>query len=316
MTANVGFIGLGVMGRSMAAHLLEGGHPLFLYNRTREKARPLLERGAQWADSPAQMASFCSVIFTIVGFPQDVEEVYLGPEGLLTAARPGTLFVDMTTSSPSLAIRISEVAAARGAAALDAPVSGGDRGAREATLSIMVGGDAQAFERALPYLRLLGRTIVHQGPPGSGQACKLCNQIVIAGTMIGVCEALAFARQSGLNPDLVLQSIGSGAAASWTLQNLAPRILAGQFEPGFFVKHFIKDMRLALAWAEQKGLDLPGLRTVLSRYEALAARDGGENLGTQGLYLLYDPSFSPAAGGSSSVTPPPCTPQGLGRDQG
>jgi len=284
----VGFIGLGVMGRSMATHLLEGGHPLVVHNRTREKAQPLLDRGAEWASSPAEVAARCNVVFTIVGFPQDVEEVYLGPRGLLAHARSGSLFVDMTTSSPSLAVRIAEAASARGAAVLDAPVSGGDKGAREATLSIMVGGDPTAFDRALPYLRLLGKNIVLQGPPGSGQACKLCNQIVIAGTMIGVCEALAFARRSGLDLERVLQSIGSGAASSWTLQNLVPRILAGQFGPGFYVKHFIKDMRLGLDWAEQKGLDLPGLQTVLARYEALAAHPGAENLGTQALYLLYD----------------------------
>ena len=289
-TEPVGFIGLGIMGRSMALHLLEGGHSLVVYNRTRQKALPLLDRGATWASSPADVAARCAVVFTIVGFPHDVEEVYLGPNGLISNARSGMLFVDMTTSSPALAVRIAEAAAVRGAVSLDAPVSGGDKGAREGTLSIMVGGDPTAFNRVLPLMRLMGKNIVHQGPAGSGQSCKLCNQIVIAGTMIGVCEALAFARRSGLNLDCMLQSIGSGAAASWTLQNLAPRILAQNFGPGFYVKHFIKDLRLAMEWAKQKGLDLPGLRTVLARYEALASRPGGENLGTHGLYLLYDSS--------------------------
>ncbi len=311
MDNTLGFIGLGVMGHSLAGHLMKAGHPVVVHTRTPSKARDLLSRGAGWSASPRETAERCGTVFTMVGFPSEVEQVYLGPQGLVAAARAGHLFVDLTTSSPSLAVRIAEAAAARGAQALDAPVSGGDRGAREATLSIMVGGEREAFERALPYLRLMGKTIVHQGPPGSGQACKLCNQVVIAGTMAGVCEALAFARRSGLNTDRVLESIGSGAASSWTLQNLVPRMMAGDFRPGFYVKHFIKDMRLALAWAAERGLDLPMLRLVLARYEALASQ-GGENLGTHGLLLLYEPAASKPPACRQGEPAPPCDGQTAG----
>jgi 3-hydroxyisobutyrate dehydrogenase len=283
----IGFIGTGVMGKSMALHLLEAGHSLRTYSRTRSKAQPLIDRGAAWAESPAALAPACDVVFTMVGFPSDVEEVYLGEQGLLRHAKPGAVLVDMTTSRPDLAARIAEAAAQKACSALDAPVSGGDKGAREATLSIMVGGDRQAFERVLPLLEKLGKNIVYHGPAGSGQHCKLCNQITIACNMIGVCEALAYAKTSGLDPHTVLGSIASGAAGSWSLSNLAPRILSGDFEPGFFVKHFIKDMTIAAESAEAMKLDAPGLGLALSLYRRLAEL-GFDEKGTQALYKLYE----------------------------
>jgi 3-hydroxyisobutyrate dehydrogenase len=283
----IGFIGVGVMGRSMAGHLLDAGYPLVVHSRTRAKAEELLARGVQWAESPAVMADRCEAIFTIVGFPKDVEEVYFGENGLLARLRPGTILVDMTTSSPELAKRIAAAAAARGAQALDAPVSGGDKGAREGTLSIMVGGDEAAFQTVLPLFGKMGTNIVRQGPAGSGQHCKMCNQITIAATMVGVCEALAYARRSGLDPETVLRSISTGAAGSWSLSNLAPRILADNFAPGFYVKHFIKDMAIAAREADGMGLDTPGLDLALSLYRRLAEQ-GGEDDGTQALYRLYE----------------------------
>jgi len=283
----IGFIGTGVMGRSMAGHLLGAGYPLVVYSRTRAKAEELLARGAEWADSPAALAPRCQAIFTIVGFPKDVEEVYLGEDGLIAHLRPGTILVDMTTSSPELAKRIAAAAAARGAQALDAPVSGGDTGGREGTLSIMVGGEETAFQTVLPLFEKMGANIVRQGPAGSGQHCKMCNQITIAATMIGVCEALAYARRSGLDPATVLRSIAAGAAGSWSLSNLAPRILDDNFAPGFYVKHFIKDMGIAAGEADAMGLDTPGLDLALSLYRRLAEQ-GGEDDGTQALYRLYE----------------------------
>lgn len=284
--ATIGFIGTGVMGRSMAGHLLSAAHALHVHSRTRAKAAELVERGAHWADSPAALAPLCDVVFTIVGFPKDVEEVYLGTNGLLAHMKPGAVLVDMTTSRPDLAARIAKEAQAKGGHALDAPVSGGDKGAREATLSIMVGGDKEAFDRVLPLFQVMGKNIVHQGPAGSGQHCKMCNQITIAANMIGVCEALAYARKAGLNPETVLQSISSGAAGSWSLNNLAPRMLAGNFDPGFYVKHFIKDMAIAAESADQMDLDTPGLDLALSLYRRLAEQGRGDS-GTQVLYRLY-----------------------------
>ena len=283
---SIGFIGTGVMGASMAGHLLQAGKRLTVYSRTRSKAQALLDRGAAWADSPADLAKTCDVVFTIVGFPKDVEEVYLGARGLVANMRPGALLVDMTTSRPDLAVRIAKAAAERGGQALDAPVSGGDRGAREATLAIMVGGGAKVFERALPLLQIMGKNIVHQGPAGSGQHCKTCNQIAIACNMIGVCEAMAYARKAGLDPETVLKTIGAGAAASWSLNNLAPRMMKGDFAPGFYVKHFIKDMGIAAEAADQMALDTPGLDLALALYRRLAAQ-GGEDNGTQALCKLY-----------------------------
>ncbi len=286
MSASLGFIGLGVMGRSMAGRLLDAGHSLRVYTRTRDTATELLERGAAWCESPAALAADCPVVFTMVGFPRDVEEIYHGEKGLIAHTKPGAVLIDMTTSSPELATRIASQAAERGSHALDAPVSGGDKGAREGTLSIMVGGERAVFDRVLPLLLCMGKNIVYQGPAGSGQHCKLCNQIAIASNMLGVCEAVAYARRAGLDPQRVLQSISSGAAGSWSLSNLAPRMLADDFSPGFYIKHFIKDMALAAEAAEELGLDTPGLALALSLYRKLAEA-GHEDDGTQALYRMY-----------------------------
>ena len=282
----VGFIGLGIMGRSMAGHIQRAGYRLHVYNRSRSGADPLLAAGALWHDTPGDLAEHCDVVFTIVGYPADVEALYLGRDGLVERARPGSLLVDMTTSSPDLAVRIAEAAAARGVDALDAPVSGGEVGARDAKLSIMVGGTPAAFERARPLLRLMGPNVVLQGGPGSGQHTKMCNQIVIASTMLGVCEGLAYAQRAGLDPQAVLASIGSGAAGSFLLTHMAPRMLQGDFAPGFFTEHFIKDMGIALAEAQRMKLDLPGLAQAKRLYDLLAARGHGRD-GTQVLFKYY-----------------------------
>ena len=284
--AAVGFIGIGVMGKSMARHLLHGGCRLHIYTRTKAKAADLIEEGAIWQDSVAALAAKCTVIFTIVGFPPDVEEVYLGKQGILENIQSGGYVVDMTTSRPDLAERIAHEAASKGVHALDAPVSGGDVGAREARLSIMVGGEKEAFDTLGPLFALMGKNIVYQGKAGSGQHTKMCNQIAIAAGMIGVCEALAYAAKSGLDPETVLKSIESGAAGSWGLTNLAPRIIRGDYQPGFYVKHFIKDMTVAIDSATAMGLDLPGLQLAKQLYEQLAAQGGAEN-GTQALFKLY-----------------------------
>jgi 3-hydroxyisobutyrate dehydrogenase len=284
--AVVGFVGTGVMGRSMAGHLIGAGYRLRVSNRTREKAVPLLERGAVWCDTPAEAADGAAAVITMLGYPADVEQVCLGEGGLVASAAPGTLLIDMTTSSPALARRIHEASVRAGARSLDAPVSGGDVGAREARLTIMVGGDEGDFAQAEPLLRIMGPNVVLQGGPGAGQHTKMSNQLAIAGCMIGVCEALAYAESAGLDPATVLTSIGAGSAASWSLANYAPRMLSGDFAPGFYVKHFIKDMRIARDSALELGIDLPGLDLVLELYERLAER-GGSDMGTHALYLLY-----------------------------
>lgn len=279
------------MGAAMAARLQSAGGGLTVSSRRKVSAKPLLEAGAVWADSPADLAASCTLICTMVGTPDDVEEVYFGPAGILKSVQEGSILIDFTTSSPALARRIASAANAKNAAALDSPVSGGDIGAKNGTLSIMCGGDSAVFDRARPCLDLLGKTLVHQGPAGSGQACKLCNQLTVATNLIGVCEALAYAYAAGLNPRTVLKSIESGAAGSWSLSNLAPRILAGDFAPGFYVKHLIKDLKLARDEADSLGLNLPGLELTLSRYEALT-QHGFSDLGTQALWKLYDPETS------------------------
>jgi 3-hydroxyisobutyrate dehydrogenase len=286
-TTKVGFIGLGIMGRSMSGHILDAGYELHVYNRSRDKADALVAKGATWHDSPAGVAMASDAVVTMVGYPADVEAVYLGVGGIIAKARPGTLLIDMTTSSPELARRIAAAAAVRGLAALDAPVSGGDVGAREAKLAIMVGGDKPAFDKALPLLGTMGATIVRQGGPGAGQHAKMCNQIVIASTMVGVCEGLAYAKRSGLDPETVLRSIGGGAAGGFQLNNLGPRILKGDFAPGFFIDHFLKDMGIALQEAERMNLDLPGLALAQRLYRELAALGQGRS-GTQALFLRYD----------------------------
>ncbi|MBT3595739.1 MAG: NAD(P)-dependent oxidoreductase [Verrucomicrobia bacterium] len=282
----IGFIGIGVMGRSMAGHLLNAGYPLHVHNRTQAKAQDLLDKGAQWQDSPGKVAAVSDVIITIVGFPNDVEAVYLGDDGILTNARAGSTVIDMTTSCPDLAQKIAEQAKTKGISSFDAPVSGGDIGAREARLSIMVGGDVEVFEKIKPLFEIMGKNIVLQGPAGSGQHTKMCNQIAIASGMMAISEAMAYARKSGLKPETVLKSIESGAAGSWSLTNLAPRVLKEDFAPGFFVKHFIKDMKIAIGSAENMGLDLPGLQLAKQLYEKLADR-GCEDDGTQALFKLY-----------------------------
>ncbi len=282
----IGFIGTGVMGKSMAAHLLKAGFKMVVYSRTKEKASELVERGAQWASTPKDVAEIANVIFTMVGYPKDVEEIFFGKDGLLENGRPGSYFIDMTTSAPSLAVKIYEEAKKKGIHAIDAPVSGGDVGAKEAKLSIMVGGEKEAFEEVLPLFECLGTNIVYQGKPGAGQHTKMSNQIAIASNMIGVCEAIIYAEKAGLNPENILKSITTGAAGSWSLTNLAPRMLSGNFEPGFYIKHFIKDMKIALDEAEQMEMAVPGLALAKSLYEQLVEM-GEENSGTQALYKYW-----------------------------
>ncbi|MDO8458331.1 MAG: NAD(P)-dependent oxidoreductase [Burkholderiaceae bacterium] len=282
----VGFIGLGNMGQSMAGHILKAGYPLGVYNRTRAKAESLLARGAVWCDSPGELAASSDVVITIVGYPHDVEQVYLGDKGIVARAR-GALLIDMTTSSPELAQRIAKAAAERGCRALDAPVSGGDIGARDAKLSIMVGGEQAAFDAALPILQLLGPNIVLQGGPGAGQHTKMCNQIVIASTIMGVCEGLAYGKAAGLDLPTVLRSIGGGAASSFQLTVLGQKIIIGDFAPGFFVEHFIKDLGIALAEAQRMQLDLPALALARRLYEELAQQGHGR-LGTHALFKHYE----------------------------
>ncbi|QHN48745.1 NAD(P)-dependent oxidoreductase [Geobacillus stearothermophilus] len=282
----IGFIGLGVMGKSMARHLLKAGYPLLVYTRTKEKAEDLLQEGAVWKETVADLAREADVVITMVGYPHDVEQVYFGEGGILENARPGTYVIDMTTSTPTLAKSIYEAAKQKGIHALDAPVSGGDIGAREGTLTIMVGGDEDVFLACKPILERLGTNIVRQGGAGAGQHTKMCNQIAIATNMIGVCEAMAYAKRAGLDPFKVLESIAKGAAGSWSLSNLAPRMLSGDFAPGFYIKHFIKDMKIALEEAERMNLPLPGLALAKQLYEELA-QAGEENSGTQALYKRY-----------------------------
>jgi 3-hydroxyisobutyrate dehydrogenase len=289
----VGFIGTGVMGARMCSRLIEGGYSLTIYNRTREKAEPLLARGARWAESPGEVAKASEVVCTMVGLPGDVREVMLGQDGVLENARAGALVVDMTTSEPTLAVELARVAAERETQCLDAPVSGGDVGARDGTLSIMVGGSLEAFERARPLLAQLGTTIVYQGPAGAGQHTKMVNQMLIGPMMIGVCEALSYAKHAGLDPKRVIESVGNGAAGSWAIRNLGPRILDGDFEPGFFVEHFVKDLGIARSESEKLGLDLPGLALAQRLYEQLKGHGFGRK-GTQALMLEIERLEKPA----------------------
>ena len=269
----------------MAEHLLAAGHEMTVYNRTKEKALPLLDSCAQWADSPAALAAGVDVVLSMVGYPRDVEEIYFGEQGILQMKKGGYV-VDMTTSSPKLAQRIFAAAQKKGIAALDAPVSGGDVGARQASLAIMVGGERKAFDAVLPILSVMGKTIRYFGTAGSGQHTKMANQIAIASNMMGVCEAVAYAKKCGLDASAVLETIATGAAGSWSMTNLAPRMLKGDDAPGFFIKHFIKDMRIAIESAEEMHLDLPGLRLAKRLYDELAAR-GFDDRGTQALIHWY-----------------------------
>ncbi|MDE0667734.1 MAG: NAD(P)-dependent oxidoreductase [Acidimicrobiia bacterium] len=278
----IGWIGTGVMGAAMCGHLMDAGHPATVHTRTRAKAEGLLARGAAWADRPRDVAEASDVIFTIVGYPADVREVILGTDGVLAGCGGGEIIVDMTTSEPALAVEIAAAAAARGVAAVDAPVSGGDVGARGGTLSIMIGGDAETVASLAPFWEAMGRTWVHQGGPGAGQHTKMVNQTLIAAGMVSVCEGLLYAWRAGLDLETVMESVASGAAGSWSLSNLGARMIAGDFDPGFFVEHFVKDMGIALAEADRMGLDLPGLRLARGFYDRLVAADRGR-LGTQSL---------------------------------
>ncbi|WP_243312541.1 NAD(P)-dependent oxidoreductase [Fundidesulfovibrio agrisoli] len=280
----IGWIGTGIMGSSMCGHLMDAGYAMTVYNRSKLKAEPLLARGATWADTPRDVAQASDVVFTIVGFPKDVREVYFGADGVFAGAGTGAVLVDMTTNSPSLAVEIADKAEDAGMFALDAPVSGGDVGARNAALSIMVGGAPEVFEAVRPLFGAMGKTIVHQGPAGSGQHAKMCNQIVIAGHMIGVCESLLYAVRAGLEPSRVLESIATGAAACPALNNLWPRILKDDYAPGFIIDHFIKDMGIVVEESKRMGFRLKGLMLVEEIYREAQAMGFGSN-GTQALYL-------------------------------
>jgi len=284
--SRIGFIGTGVMGKSMARHIMNGGYQLMVYNRTKQKALELVAKGAKWCNTVTELTAAADLIITIVGYPADVEELYFGPDGIIANARLGIYLVDMTTSTPALAQKIAIEAEAKGLHALDAPVSGGDVGAREAKLTIMVGGREEAFYTLKPIFSLMGQNISLQGPPGSGQYAKLANQIIIANTMVGIAEAMAYAKKVGLNQEKVLKAIETGAAGSFSLSQLAPRMIKGDFAPGFYVKHFIKDMNIAIKSAEELSLKTPGLSQALGLYREIASR-GEENSGTQALYKLY-----------------------------
>ncbi len=283
----IGWIGTGVMGNSMCLHILKKGYHVTVYNRTKEKAKELLDHGASWSDSPGSAAVGCDIVFTMVGFPADVQCVTIDAGGALEHLRPGSVLVDMTTSEPTLAKVIYDRAKARRVESLDAPVSGGDIGAREGTLAIMVGGDESVFKRVLPLFELMGKNIALMGGPGLGQHTKMSNQIVIAGNMIGAVEALLYARRAGLDLDQMIGVIGKGAAASWALNQLGPRIVKGNFEPGFYIRHFVKDMGIALSEARKMNLSLPGLALVNQFYLAAVA-EGLEEKGTQALYKVLD----------------------------
>jgi 3-hydroxyisobutyrate dehydrogenase len=280
----IGWIGTGIMGRSMAGHLQSAGHELYIFNRTRDKAESLLNSGAHWCESPAEVADNSEIVFTMVALPIDVEEVYLGEDGIFSIEGSCRIVVDMTTSRPILAQTIARTAEERGIDSLDAPVSGGDIGARNATLAIMVGGKKEVFDTVLPLFQLMGQTISYMGGSGAGQHTKMCNQILVAGSMIGVCESLLYADKAGLDQQSVIDIIGKGAASCWSINNLGPRIVSGNYEPGFVVEHFIKDMGIALQEANAVGLSLPGLALVHKLYLEVKAQGHGR-LGTHALML-------------------------------
>jgi 3-hydroxyisobutyrate dehydrogenase len=283
----IGWIGTGVMGKSMCIHILKNGYPLSVYNRTKEKAGELCKEGAAWLATPGDVAAASDVTFTMVGEPADVEQVILGKGGVLARSRPGSVIVDMTTSEPSLARRIYEEAKGKSVSSLDAPVSGGDIGAREGTLAIMAGGDEEAFKRVLPVFELMGKNIAYMGGPGMGQHTKMSNQIVIAAAMVGVVESLLYARRAGLDLDAVIDIIGKGAASSWCLNQLGRRIVKGDFAPGFYIRHFVKDMGIALLEARRMKLSLPGL-ALANQFYIAAMAEGLETEGTQALYKVLD----------------------------
>jgi 3-hydroxyisobutyrate dehydrogenase len=287
ITTRIGWIGTGVMGSSMCVHLLTAGYRVTVHSRTKSKAQPLLDRGAQWAENPRAVMTQSDVVFTMVGFPQDVRTVYFDETGILAGTRAGMVLIDMTTTQPSLSREIAMAASSKGLSAIDAPVSGGDVGAKHAALSIMIGGDTTSVQAVMPLFELLGNKIVHQGEPGTGQQSKLCNQIVIAGTMVGVCESLLYGYKAGLDLNRMLDSIRGGAAACWTLDNLAPKILQRNFDPGFFVEHFVKDMGIALEESKRMGLVLPGLTLVHQLYQTVQTLGHGRS-GTHALILALE----------------------------
>jgi len=285
MDKHIGWIGTGVMGKSMCAHILNAGYSVSVYNRTKEKAKELVQMGAIWCSSPKEVAEKCDILFTIVGFPLDVEEVYLGENGILESIKNGSIVVDMTTSEPSLAQKIYEEAKKKSVSSIDAPVSGGDVGAKNGTLAIMSGGDKEVFDEVYPLFELMGKNIAYMGKAGAGQHTKMSNQILIASTMIGVVESLLYAYKAGNDLNEVINVIGKGAAGCWSINTLGPRIVDGNFDPGFFIKHFIKDMGIALKEAKNMNLSLPGLALAYQFYISATAL-GFENLGTQGLYKV------------------------------
>lgn len=284
VNTRIGWIGTGIMGRPMCGHVLSGGYRTSIYNRTKSKAEELINKGAVWCTSPEEVAKNSDIIFTILGYPEDVREVYFGKEGIFTSLKSGTVLVDMTTTEPSLSIEIYNKAKDKGVYAVDAPVSGGDVGAINAKLSIMVGGDEEIVSSIIPLLKLLGHQIVYEGGPGAGQHTKVCNQITVGGVMTGICEALLYSYKAGLDPDTMIKTVCAGAASTWLMENLGPRIIDNDFKPGFFVEHFIKDLGIAIAECKRMNLDLPGLNLSMELYEK--TRDlGYGKLGTQALFL-------------------------------
>lgn len=280
----IGWIGTGVMGSSMCGHLIDKGFTATVSTRTKSKAQALLDKGAAWADTPQAVAEQSDVIFAIVGFPADVREVFLGEDGALGGASEGNVLVDMTTSEPSLAVEIDDAARKKGVHSVDAPVSGGDVGAKEARLSIMIGGDKEVVDALQPCWDAMGKTIVHQGGAGAGQHTKMVNQTLISSMMVGVCEGLLYGYKAGLDLETVMKSVSTGAAGSWSLSNLGPRIMANNFDPGFFVEHFIKDMGIALSESRRMGLSMPGLALAEQLYQSVKAKGWGRN-GTHALML-------------------------------
>ena len=283
----IGFIGVGVMGKSMVRNLMKGGYEVSIYSRTKGKTLDVIAEGAIWCDSVAECVADKDVIITIVGFPKDVEEVYFGPKGVIANVKPGTYLIDMTTTSPKLSLQIYKQAKKKNVFALDAPVSGGDTGAKNGTLSIMVGGDKDVFDTMLPILSCMGKSIIYEGPAGCGQHTKMANQIAISGTIAGVCEALIYAKKVGLDVDKMFNSISKGAAASFQMNTVIPRIEKGDFAPGFFLKHFVKDMKIANEEAVDASLQLQVLQDVLKMYQELEQKGFGD-LGTQALIKYYE----------------------------
>lgn len=283
----IGFIGVGVMGGPMVLNLMKKGFDVSIYTRTKSKAEGVIAAGAHWCDTIADCAAGRDVVITIVGYPKDVEEVYFSEKGILNSADKGTVLIDMTTTSPRLSERIYAAANEKGMTALDAPVSGGDVGAQKGTLAIMVGGDRDAFDKMHDVFAAMGTNIRYQGGAGCGQHTKMANQIAISGCVAAVCEAIAYAKRCGLDPQDMFDAISTGAAGSWQLTNNGQKIINGDYAPGFYVKHFIKDMNIALDEAQARDLDLTVLHMVRDKYDELAAQ-GGADEGTQALIKVID----------------------------